>query len=257
MNAGEQHGSPLILSYAGSTADGSDRNGSGGGGGGTAEGINLGTGGGGGGGGGTVEMTAGGDIKCGSIDVSGGGGAAGTLLGLGAKSGGGGGGSGGALVMRTDRGTIAIAGSGTNLKANAGPGGAHAGASGTDGGTGGVGRIRVDTAGTLPTTGPTGVFHRGLSFAAATMPIYTVDNPTISILGAPGDQFDMYVVDGAGAAHEGEPKNQTIDGSAMISLQVTLVAGYNRLCATLKPGTRSLTDRYNLAETCIELTYLP
>jgi hypothetical protein len=88
------------------------------------------------------------------------------------------------------------------------------------------------------------------------MAIYTSASPMVTLLGTPGDLFDMYVVDGAGVAHEGEPKNQTMDPSGMMALQVTLLPGYNRLCATLKPGARSLTDRYNLADTCIELTLL-
>jgi hypothetical protein len=252
-NGGVAHGSPLVISYAGVTADGSDRNQASGGGGGTADGLILVSGGGGGGGGGgTVEMTAGGDIKCGSIDVTGGKGADGASTLTGGR-GGGGGGAGGLVVLRTDRGSI----TGAAMTVNGGLGGTKAG-TGSNGGAGGVGRMRVDTAGTtVPSATPAQSLHRGLSFASSTMPIYTTPSPTVTLLGTPGDVFDMYVVDGAGAPHEGEPKSQTVDGTGMISLQVTLLAGYNRLCATLRPGTRNLTDRYSLADTCIELTYLP
>jgi hypothetical protein len=89
------------------------------------------------------------------------------------------------------------------------------------------------------------------------MPIYTTASPMVTLVGTPGDVFDMYVIDGAGAVREGEPKNQTMDGSGSMSLQVTLIAGYNRLCATIRPGVRNTTDRFSLADTCIELTYLP
>jgi hypothetical protein len=249
---GVAHGSALILSYAGTDATGTDRNQASGGGGGTADGILLPSGGGGGGGGGgAVELTAGGDIKCGAIDVTGGTGAnaAGTLTGGG---GGGGGGAGGVIVLRTDRGTI----TGAAMTANGGGGGNKSG-SGSNGGAGGIGRMRVNAPGNLPAATPSGALHRGLSFASSTMPIYTTPSPSVTLLGAAGDVFDMYVVDGAGVAHEGEPKNVTMDGSGMMALQVTLLAGYNRLCATIRPGTRNLTDRYSLTDTCIELTYLP
>jgi hypothetical protein len=252
---GAGHGTVAILSYTGSDPMGADRNQASGGGGGTADGLILVTGGGGGGGGGgSVEMTAGGDIKCGGIDVSGGNGAngAGTLTG---GTGGGGGGAGGLVLLRTDRGSI----TGAAMTANGGGGGNHAnGGGGSNGGAGGSGRMRVDTAGTtVPTATPSLLLHRGLSFASSTMPIYTTASPMVTLVGTPGDVFDMYVIDGAGAVREGEPKNQTMDGSGSMSLQVTLIAGYNRLCATIRPGVRNTTDRFSLADTCIELTYLP
>ena len=132
-----------------------------------------------------------------------------------------------------------------------------AGASGGAGGMGGVGRIRVDAPGTLPTTTPTGVLHRGLAFATATMAIYTVDNPMVTLLGTAGDVFDMYVIDSAGVEHTGEPQNQTIDGTGMKTMQITLLPGYNRLCATIRPGTRDKTDPFSLADKCVEVAYLP
>lgn len=248
---GPKHGTPLIVSYDGSTADGADRNqASGGGGGAPANG--LANGGGGGGGGGTVELTAGGDINCGAVNVSGGDGHdATTTLGT-AASGGGGGGAGGVIVVRTDSGTI----TNTTLTTAGGAGGAGAGG-GAPGGQGGAGRIRVDAPGSLPTTAPTGVVHRGLSFAAATMHVSTTDNPMVTLLGTEGDVFDMYVVDAAGLEHTGEPQNQTIDSNGMKSVVVTLLPGYNRLCATLRPGTRNKDDRFSLADKCVEIAYLP
>lgn len=250
---GVKHGSELIISYTGTTADGADRNQSGGGGGGAAANSTLGSkGGGGGGGGGTVELTAGGDINCGAVNVSGGNGANATSTLSTAPSGGGGGGAGGVIVVRTEAGTI----TNTTLTAAGGSPGDGAGG-GATGGQGGAGRIRVDAPGTLPTTAPTGVLHRGLAFAASTMRVSTTDNPMVTLIGTSGDVFDMYVVDSAGVEHFGEPQNQTIEASGMKSLIVTLLPGYNRLCATLKPGVRNKDDRFSLADTCVEIAYLP
>jgi hypothetical protein len=120
-----------------------------------------------------------------------------------------------------------------------------------------VGRIRVDAPGSLPATAPTGVMHRGLSFASSTMSMYTVVDPMLTVLGTPGDVFDMYVVDIDGVVHTGEPTNVTVEGTGMVSKQVTLLPGYNRMCATLRPGTRDKDDRFSLADTCIEIAYLP
>jgi hypothetical protein len=250
---GAKHGTELIISYQGMMADGADRNQSSGGGGGAAVNATLGSkGGAGGGGGGTVELTAGGDINCGAVNVSGGNGANATSTLSTAASGGGGGGAGGVIVVRTEAGTI----TNTTLTASGGSPGDGAGG-GAAGGQGGAGRIRVDTPGTVPTTAPTGVVHRGLAFAAATMRVSTTDNPMVTLLGTAGDVFDMYVVDPAGVEHFGEPKNQTIDGNGMKSLVVTLLPGYNRLCATLRPGVRNKDDRFSLADTCVEIAYLP
>lgn len=249
---GAAHGSPVIVSYAGTTADGADRNQSGGAGGGGASSTTLASGGGGGGGGGTVELTAGGDINCGAVNVSGGNGADATTTLNTVAAGGGGGGAGGVIVVRTESGTI----TNTTLTASGGSPGGGAGG-GATGGQGGAGRIRVDTPGSLPTTAPTGVVHRGLAFAAATMHVSTTDNPMVTLLGTAGDVFDMYVVDSAGVEHFGEPQNQTIDGTGMKTVVVTLLPGYNRLCATLKPGTRNKDDVFNLADKCVEIAYLP
>jgi hypothetical protein len=250
---GAKHGSELIISYTGSTADGADRNQSSGGGGGAAANSTLGSkGGGGGGGGGTVELTAGGDINCGAVNVSGGNGANATSTLSTSPSGGGGGGAGGVIVVRTEAGTI----TNTTLTAAGGSPGDGAGG-GATGGQGGAGRIRVDAPGALPTTAPTGVVHRGLAFAAGTMRVSTTVNPMVTLIGTSGDVFDMYVVDSAGVEHFGEPQNQTIESSGMKSLTVTLLPGYNRLCATLKPGVRNKDDRFNLADTCVEIAYLP
>lgn len=249
---GPAHGTPLIISYQGAAADGADRNQASGGGGGAPVNATLATGGGGGGGGGTVELTAGGDINCGAVNVSGGNGAAATTTLGTAASGGGGGGAGGVIVVRTDSGTI----TNTTLTASGGSPGAGAGG-GAAGGQGGAGRIRVDTPGALPATAPTGVERRGLSFAAATMHISTTDNPMVTLLGTAGDTFDMYVVDAAGVEHTGEPQNQMIDSNGMKTVVVTLLPGYNRLCATLRPGTRNTTDPFSLADKCVEIAYLP
>jgi len=250
--AGPAHGSATVIAYDGAAADGSDRNQASGGGGGATSFSTTATGGGGGGGGGIVELTAGGDISCGTIDVSGGAGhdAASTLST--ASAGGGGGGAGGLIVIRTDTGTIANA----SLVATGGGAGAGA-AGGAAGGQGGSGRMRVDAPGTLPVASPMGARHRGLSFAATTQTTSMVDDPMVTLLGTPDDVFDMYVVDAAGVEHFGEPQNQTIESSGMKVVQVTLLPGYNRLCATLRPGMRNKDDRFSLADRCIEIAYVP
>jgi hypothetical protein len=248
---GPAHGTATVVSYDGGAADGSDRNQASGGGGGATSFSTTATGGGGGGGGGSVELTAGGDILCGTIDVSGGVGHDATSTLSTSSAGGGGGGAGGLIVMRTDTGTISSA----TLVAAGGAPGAGAGG-GAAGGQGGVGRVRVDAPGTLPTISTTGTLHRGLAFAATTPTTSMVDNPMVTLLGTSNDVFDMYVVDAAGVEHFGEPQNQAIE-SGMKVVQVTLLAGYNRLCATLRPGTRNKDDRFNLADRCIEIAYLP
>jgi hypothetical protein len=239
---GPAHGTAAVVSYDGVQPDGSDRNqASGGAGGGAAIGATSNPGAG-GGGGGSVELTAGGNISCGAISVNGGGGSNGGAI-VGA-AGGGGGGAGGLVVIRAG-GTL------TTGALSATPGGAGNGAGGgAVGGVGGFGRVRVDTAGALPTSNP--IARRGAVFVSPPA-VVTSDNPMIDIMGTTNDVFDMYVIDDAGVPHFGEPMNQMIEASGMKTVVPTLLPGYNRLCLTVRPGTRGEA----LADKCIDVAYLP
>lgn len=241
-SGGPAHGDPTLASL-GSMAG----NQSSGGGGGTQVA--------GGGGGGTVELVAGGDLNIGGVDVSGGAGAQGTsgaLLG-GSGGGGGGGGSGGVVLLRTDAGMLKV----TMLKVTGGAGGMGGAAGailgatpGSTGGDGASGRIRCDAPGDV--TACTAAAHRGVSFSSSISTFQTQAGIEISLSGTTGDVVDFYD-QAADGVHEGEPKMQTVANNALANLHVSLVAGYNKLCATLHSGTRGTLE----ADTCIELAYLP
>jgi hypothetical protein len=217
---------------------------SGGGGGGLSAAIG-GSAGTGGGGGGTVIVEAGGAITVTSIDVSGGAGGAGTAgFLLGGGGGGGGGGTGGVIIVRS---ASTVTGS---LAANGGASGAGGG-TGNTGGAGSVGRIRVDTSGTPPSAAIP--IHRGPAFAAST-PTFTSDiNQVVTLLGQANDTISLYDVDGSGNIHTGEPTNEVFDNFGSASPKLSLLDGYNRICATLDNGIAG-TD---LADTCFEIVYLP
>ncbi|HEY5946744.1 MAG TPA: hypothetical protein VIV40_14675, partial [Kofleriaceae bacterium] len=236
--AGVAHGNPQIVNYGG--PDGMKNQSAGGGGGGASTLSSQGAG---GGGGGTVELTAGGNIQVGTITADGGkGGDAGTLI---TGAGGGGGGSGGVVVLRSEAGAIT---SGAISAAGGGPG-AGAG-SGAAGGMGGPGRVRIDAAGAVPTANPAA--HRGPSFATNTPTIVTSDNIMLTLSGSTDDIIDAYVIDADDVPHFGEPMNLKLVNSAVM-LTATMLPGYNRLCVTLRPGTRG----DNLADKCIDIAYLP
>jgi len=237
--AGVMHGNVQVVNYGGAAGM---ANQSGGGGGGGA--MALSSQGAGGGGGGTVELTAGGTIMVGTINANGGaGGDAGTLI---TGAGGGGGGSGGVVVLRSENATI-TAGA---VSATGGAAGAGAG-SGGGGGMGGPGRVRVDaTSGALPGASPAA--RRGPSYAANTQTVVTTDNPMLTLTGSTDDVVDIYVIDADDNPHFGEPTNQKfVNGALMVT--PTLLPGYNRLCMTLRPGTRG----DSLADKCIDVAYLP
>jgi len=89
-------------------------------------------------------------------------------------------------------------------------------------------------------------------FATATPTIVTDVNPTMMVLGESMDVVDGYDIDAMATEHDGEPKNQMfVNGT--LQLVPAMLAGYNKLCLTLAPGTR----RAELADTCIEIAYLP
>jgi hypothetical protein len=237
--AGSAHGQPQIINY------GMANQGAGGGGGGKGA---LSNSGGGGGGGGTVELTAGGTLEVGTINVKGGAGGDGSsLVSLGA-SGGGGGGSGGVVVLRSDASIT-----GGAITATGGTGGMAGGGGAGGGGAGAPGRVRVDTpAGTLPASDPE--LHRGPAFTMPPSTIVTDKNITLELSGTSGDVVDAYVLDAAGAVHTGEPMGMMFT-SGTLSFQGVLIPGYNKFCVTLEPGTRGQSDQ--LADKCIELAYLP
>lgn len=237
--AGVAHGNSQLVNYSGIPGMANQSAGGGGGAAGT-----LGNAGGGGGGGGTVELTAGGDITVGTINANGGtGGNASALL---ANGGGGGGGSGGVVVLRSDAGMIT---SGA-ITASGGAPGTKVG-NGGGGGMGAPGRVRVDVAASsVPTTSPSA--HRGPSFAANTPVIVTTDNPMLTLSGMTDDIVDAYVIDADDVPHFGEPMNvKFVNGALMMT--PTMLPGYNRLCVTLRPGTRGDV----LADKCIDMAYLP
>ena len=238
--SGLMHGNGVIASYDGTDQHDVNQS-SGGGGGGNGALSNAGAG---GGGGGTVELAAGGNISTGSIDVSGG--AGGNATGIATSAGGGGGGSGGVIVLRTDAGTIT---SGT-LMALEGSGGTKQGSGGA-GGAGSRGRIRCDAQGPIPTTNMP-LPHRGPSFAAGTPTVVTTFDPMITMVGTDGDIVDLYVIDGAGVDHFGEPTALTFS-NGMLTFTASLLDGYNKLCATVRPGVRGTHE----ADKCIEIDYLP
>ena len=117
---------------------------------------------------------------------------------------------------------------------------------------GGPGRVRIDYAGnaTLPTASPAA--RRGVSFGATTPTIVTTDNPMLTFSGTTDDIIDAYVIDADDVPHFGEPMNLKFVNGAL-TMTPTLLPGYNKLCVTLRPGTRG----DNLADSCLELAYLP
>jgi hypothetical protein len=239
--AGVAHGNVQIVNYGG--ADGAKNQSAGGGGGGA---MTLSSAGAGGGGGGTLELTAGGNIQVGTITANGGkGGDAGTLI---TGAGGGGGGSGGVVVLRSDAGMIATGA----ISATGGAAGAAAG-SGGGGGMGASGRVRVDIPipnASLPAANPAS--RRGPSFAMNTPTIVTGETNVLTVFGATDDIVDAYVIDANDLPHFGEPMNLKFVNGAL-TFAPALLPGYNRLCVTLRPGTRGET----LADKCIDIAYLP
>jgi hypothetical protein len=242
---GEAHGNDQVVNLLAGPSDTNRSGGGGGGGGGTLAGAGAG-----GGGGGSVVLVAGGNITTGAIHADGGGGGSGQN-GLGSGAGGGGGGSGGLVIIRSEAGALSVA----SISAVGGAGGdggtGTLGSPGGAGGTGGIGRVRLDAPGSIPASSSP-LPHRGPSFDAATATISTSANPMLTLVGANDDQLDGYVVDAEGVEHFGEPMDQKLV-NGMLTVTPTLLPGYNRLCFTNEPGTRGA----ELADTCIEIAYLP
>ncbi len=241
--AGAMHGNVQLVSFGGGS--GLVNLGAGGGGGG--KGL-LSNAGGGGGGGGALELTAGGDIELGTVDAKGGAGGAGSSVVMLGASGGGGGGSGGAIVVRSEAGTIT---SGA-ITATPGTGGAGGGTGAGAGGAGAPGRVRVDVAsGSLPSSTPEP--HRGPAFVGVAQ-IVTMKTLSFQMSGSNGDIVDAYVIPDDNMVHTGEPMDVMFNNGSLM-LQGVLLPGYNKFCVTLEPGMRQHADK--LADTCVELAYLP
>lgn len=226
--AGPSIGDPLLIRYDGTGTTANVASGGGGGGAPT-----LGTGGVGGGGGGTVEMTAGGDIITGSINVDGGRG--------GSASSGGGGGAGGVVMLRSG-GTLS-AGTVSAI------GGAGAAVTGAEGGKGSNGRARWDAAqGSAP--GGTPPARRGPAFAPMTPHIVTVKDPGFTLSGSNGTQFAVYRIDETGAALDHGTGSFS---NSMAVIRPILDLGWNKVCVTLAGGERFSSE----ADKCIDVAYLP
>lgn len=223
-NAGAAIGDALVTSYA-------DSYGSGGGGGSSGR-V-------GGGGGGTVELTAGGTVQAGAIEVRGGNGGSNCTIGQGC----GGGGAGGVIVVRAA--TSATLG---DLSLEAGAGGVG---NGSDGGAGSVGRIRVDAHELVGGTATAGAVHRGVAFDPA-LPLTTRDfRQQIFVSGTMGDRFDVAVLNAGGASVHLSKLDLAVATTA--SLNTELGPGYNRVCVFPEGGGLQLTESVN----CIDLALLP
>lgn len=190
----------------------------------------------GGGGGGTVEITAGGTVKVGKIEVNGANAAAGGVSG-------GGGGAGGVVVIRA--GSIAeLTGA---ITANPG-----AGSSGTGlaGGAGRSGRIRIDVPLVIGNSLITPPAHLGLSLdptlARATGNLV---QPIVSH-GTLDDTFNVFVLNAAGITTS---QSEATFDAPTININPVLSAGYNRVCVTANTNVAGLDEATN----CIELAYLP
>ena len=243
---GGQTGDSLLINLSNS---GTSPNRASGGGGGRA--ALLGNAGAGGGGGGIIELTAGGNIIVGAIDVHGGkGGDANALVG---GAGAGGGGAGGAVLLRAGNMLTAktvdvsggVGGVGTTLLGVRG-----------DGGVASAGRIRYDAlVAEMPPAGlPAGraIPRQGPSFARATpMVVQTATSP-IDVIGSPDMVFDTFTTDRTLDPESGEQGvSSGIDGTA--HFDAALKPGYNRLCLLLEGGTMGRPE----AQACVEIAYLP
>ncbi|HET9987833.1 MAG TPA: hypothetical protein VFQ65_04920, partial [Kofleriaceae bacterium] len=189
----------------------------------------------GGGGGGIVEITAGGDVTLGAGASANGG------VGVNGGGGDGGGGAGGVVLVRAGA-TLAITGA---VTVNKGTGGIN----GVAGGDGSVGRIRADAA--------KGSFPAG-SYNA---PVFvdppatsTVQKTMLTVRGFAGDQTSLLTVYDTQGMVVGSPVAIAFGATDTLMQQVTLKAGYNRICAIVKNGNLSTNPE---AGNCSEIAFLP
>lgn len=202
--------------------------------------TNAGSGGGGatnagGGGGGTIELTAAGTLSAPAITAKG-------ASVTGNVTTAGGGGSGGVIVLRSG----AAATLGGALNVDPGTGGAGLTSAGGDGR---AGRARVDA---VSVTGSLGPAHRGVMFDTGAPVIARMMQPEITVIGTPGDRFDLHRVTSGITSID----KTLIDlgGSAQLAVKpASLTPGFNRLCAV--PENASLAN--DESRNCIDVAYLP
>jgi hypothetical protein len=212
--------------------------GAGGGGGASTSLLNGGVG---GGGGGTVQIEAGGDVQIGAPGISaiGGAGTAGQS-GVG-QAGGGGGGAGGTVIV-TAHGALTL----PTIAVTAGGGGVSGNVSG---GAGKSGRARVAAS---SGAAPAGAYV-GPMFVAP--PSYsTTMLTTLHFTGQPGSGDVTGRVLNAKGMLAGNPFAVNIVGSGEGDADVTLTAGYNNVCVTVKDGSAIVGDE---STTCTEMAFLP
>lgn len=183
-----------------------------------------------------VELSAGGDVTLGAgASANGGNGTPG------GGGGDGGGGAGGVVLIRSGA-TLAITGSVTANKGSGGTGGAA-------GGDGSIGRIRVDAAkGSLPA----GSYNAPMF---VDLPATTTDQKTmVAVRGFAGDQTAQLTVYDAQGMVVGSPVTIAFGSTDTLMQQVSLKAGYNRICAIVKNGNLSSNPE---AGNCSEIAFLP
>lgn len=212
-------GEPLIRGYA-------TNHGSGGGGGSGSIG---------GGGGGTIEITAGGSVRVGRIEVNGAAAAAGGVSG-------GGGGAGGVVLIRAGS-SVELAGS---ITANPGAGSPGTGLAGGDGRSG---RIRIDTPLLIGAAQITPPPHVGMSLDPTTPRSTRNTTQAIVAYGTLDDSFNVFVLNATGSTTS---QSTALFGTTTININPTLSPGYNRICVT--PNTNVSVDE---ATNCIDIAYLP
>jgi hypothetical protein len=195
-------------------------------------------GGGGGAGGGSIELTAGGDLTVGTVTANGG---PGQSPGLAA---GGGGGAGGLVMLRTG-GTLTAG----MISVQGGAGGG--GNLGNNGGKGADGRVRWDApaGGAPPVVAGTRTVHRGPSFLLTTQ-VFRITDPTISVIGTPGDRFDVSV-ENEGTIYTGQSTSIADTGMGVFS--PPLHQGLNHVCIVLDGGKPKTSE----AEKCVDVAFLP
>jgi hypothetical protein len=195
----------------------------------------------GGAGAGAIVVTAGGNVKTAAVTSIGGAGAKGANALL-ANGGGGGGGAGGTVVIRSSYGTLSLG----IVHVAGGPGGAPGG------GAGAAGRVRWDSPnlGDPGPASPDSSPHQGPGFMAPSA-IVTTRQPSFTLLGTPGDEFDVRILDEQSLPHPGP--HVAINEHGMAAVLPMLSAGYNHLCITLANGLE--TDA--LANACIDVAYIP
>jgi hypothetical protein len=194
----------------------------------------------GGAGGGTLELTAGGNLTVSAAIAANGSDGKGGLLGAG-----GGGGSGGVVVLRSGA-TATV--NGISLNGGAGGTGTLPAAIG---GAGSAGRARIDA---VTITGNSGPAHRGVMFGASVPAIVRTTTPALTLLGSPGDSFDIQRVS-TNFAPLGTKTTVDFGGASTLDDVMTpaLDVGFNRVCVVPKDSNLASPESRN----CIDLVYVP